>query len=64
MVFPKHQDRTSDNVSCNRVVLAPKTKTKTDPMTEAQSMKLTEMVTDYPIAEKDKLRNIKKTKKQ
>lgn len=40
-------DRTIENVSRNRVFLAPKTKTKSDIMTEFLQMNLTDIVSYY-----------------
>lgn len=51
-------DETVKNVYRIRVVVAAKTKTKTDIIAEAQPMKLTEIVYDYSVKEEDSLRHI------
>lgn len=60
-VVIEHLDLTVESDSQNRVLLAPKTKTKSDLITKVQLMKLAEIVSSHPLKEQYNLRHIDKT---
>lgn len=59
-VVIKRPYNTVQNVCHNRVALALKTKMKSELMTKARPMKLTEIISDYRFKEDDNLRHINK----
>lgn len=61
-VVRERSDRIIKNISCNDAVLTPKTKTELDLMTEAHSMKPTDIVFDHPVDDRDNVRHIYRTK--
>lgn len=57
-VASKRRDHIVENVSRNCLVLTPKGKTKTDLMDTGQVMQLTEIFSDYPCNDYNKLLHI------